>query len=237
MPLVEALLVTGVLAVASVALRLVRPSAAPGGVLVGTLIYLGGGPGGFALLVAFFAAGVALTKLGYAKKAARGLAEPNEGRRGSAHALANGGVATLLAVAALVFPAFRPLAVVGMAGALAAALADTTGSEIGQLHGRRPVSPLTFRPVPPGTEGAVSREGTLASLAAASAIALLGLVLGLYGVRGTVAVAIGGVAGSLLESVAGSGGLTRRVGHMALNVGNTAVGAAVAIVLASRLRP
>lgn len=235
-PLLEALLVSSGLAAVSVAARLVRPGAAPGGVLVGTLVYLGGGRGGFVLLVAFFAIGVSLTKLGYSRKAARGLAEPDQGRRGSAHALANGGVAMLLAVSALVWPGFERLASVGIAGALAAALADTTGSEIGQLYGQRPISPLTFRAVAPGTEGAVSVEGTLAGVAAAAAIAVLGLVLGLYGSSGVLAVATGGAAGSILESIVASGGATRRVGHMALNVGNTAVGASLAMLLATWLR-
>lgn len=230
-PTLEALTVTGALAALAALTRAVRVSAVPGGMLVGTLIYLGGGRGSFLLLVAFFVLGVTVTRLGYREKAARGLAEPNEGRRGSAHALANGGVATLLAVAGLVWPSFAPLVPVGIAGALAAALADTAGSEVGQLYGRRTVSPVTFRPVAPGTQGAVSLEGTVAGVVAAALIALLGLPLGLYGGAGATSALLGGICGSMIESVVGSLGVTRRVGHMALNLGNTAVGATIATLV------
>jgi len=229
-PLVEALAVNAVLAAVAISARLVRVGAAPGGLLVGTLIYLGGGRAGYAMLLLFFVVGVSVTKLGYREKEARGLAEPHGGRRGSAHALANGGVATLLSALALLWPDFRAMAPIGIGGAFAAALSDTVGSEIGQLYGKHPVSPLTFRRVEPGTEGAVSIEGTLASVAAAAAVAGVGLALGGYGVGGAIAAAAGGLAGSLLESVLGSVGVTRRMGHMALNLGNTLTGAVLALV-------
>lgn len=235
--LVEALVVNAALAALAIGARLVRASAAPGGLLVGTFVYVGAGRGAFGLLLAFFATGVALTKLGYREKAARGLAEPNEGRRGSAHAIANGGTAMLLALLCLLWPEPAPLLRVGIAGSLAAALADTAGSEIGQLYGRHAVSPLTFRAVPPGTEGAVSREGTLASLAAAALIGGLGWLFGAYAAGGALAAWAGGVVGSSLESVLGSVGLTRRLGHMALNLGNTLVGAASAMALARLVAP
>ena len=226
---VEALAVTTVLAAVAIGFKLVRPSAAVGGILVGTLIYAGAGRGGFAVLVAFFTIGVALTRLGFREKAKRGLAEPNEGRRGSAHALANGGAAALAAIGMLVWPEWAPLLSVFFGGAFAAALSDTSGSEIGQLWGRRPISPITFRPVTPGTEGAVSLEGTFASWVAAAVIGAVATLTGLVDLGGGVSVAVGGAVGSGVESVAGSLGATRRLGHMALNVSNTVVGGLAAV--------
>ena len=60
------------------------------------------------------------------------------------------------------------------AGAFATAAADTASSEIGKLWGRRTFLITTLRPVPRGTEGAVSLEGTLAGVAASALVAALG---------------------------------------------------------------
>jgi uncharacterized protein (TIGR00297 family) len=228
--LLEAVLVNLTLAGVAIGARMVRPSAAWGGLAVGILIYLGAGRAGFGLLVLFFAVGVALTRVGFARKAAKGLAEANEGRRGSAHALANAGTAALCSAAMLIWPEARVPLAVAFAGGLAAALADTSGSEIGQLLGHHPISPVTFRPVPPGTEGAVSAEGTLAAVASAAFIGLAGAALAFYPWTGGLAAAIGGVVGSVLESVVGSFSWSRRLGHMALNFSNTVVGALAAVI-------
>ncbi len=232
----EATFVTGLAAVLGLATRAVRPSAAWGGLVVGTLIYRGAGRGGFVVLVTFFVVGVALTRLGYARKAAQGLAEPHGGRRGSAHAVANGGVATLIAIGMMLVPEARDLLAPAFLGAFAAALSDTAGSEVGQLYGRRAMSPLTFRPVPPGTDGAVSLEGTLGGAAAALLIGGVALATRFVGPAGALAGVVGGLVGSLLESVVGSLPGRRRPGHMAMNAANTFVGAAVAAAMAWLLR-
>ncbi|CAI7830856.1 unnamed protein product [Closterium sp. NIES-54] len=64
----------------------------------------------------------------------------------------------------------------GYVASFATKLSDTAGSEIGKAFGKRTFLVTSFQPVPRGTEGAVSLEGTLAGLAAAvvlSAAALL----------------------------------------------------------------
>ena len=70
--------------------------------------------------------------------------------------------------------------------------------------------------------------GELAAVLAAVFIAGMGALFGLYGPTGIAAAAVGGILGSSLESVLGSVGVTRRLGHMALNLGNTLVGALAA---------
>ena len=57
--------------------------------------------------------------------------------------------------------------------------ADTASSEIGKAYGRRTFLITTLRPVPPGTEGAVSLEGTTAGAVAALLVALVGAAGGL----------------------------------------------------------
>jgi uncharacterized membrane protein len=86
----------------------------------------------------------------------------------------------------------------------------------------------TFRNVPPGTEGAVSLEGTLGGIAAALALALVGRGAGVIDGTGIGAVVFGAVVGNLYEGVAGSRHL---LPHAWLNATNTAVGAAAAVAL------
>ena len=204
----------------------VRPSGAIVGILLGTVIWLGLGPGGFAVLFAFFVTGSALTRFGYARKAALGAAEARGGARGASHAAANAGVPAIAAVLALAtgndaWPVF-------FTAAFATAAMDTAGSEIGPLYGRRTVSLRNLRPVPPGTEGAVSLEGTLAGLAAAGILGLVGWGSGLLPGSAVVLVVAGAFLGNLYEGLLGSRGL---LPHGLLNLTNTLVGGAAAVLL------
>jgi uncharacterized membrane protein len=123
-------------------------------------------------------------------------------RRGARQVLANGSLAALAAC----FHALHAFADVALLGAVAAATADTWATEVGVRLGRRPRSILTFRRQPPGTSGAVSFPGTLAAAVGALAVAGVGrwLVPGL-GAGALATVALGGLAGSLADSVAGAG--------------------------------
>jgi uncharacterized protein (TIGR00297 family) len=129
---------------------------------------------------------------------------------------------------------FPPIA---FPAALAAALSDTLGTEVGTLYGRRAFSPLTCRRLEVGTPGAVSVAGTLASLAGAALMALAAwsLKVTLPGIVWLIVA--GGFLGSLAESVVMD--LGRRVGfsldHDFANALNTFVGgfAAMSIGLAA----
>jgi uncharacterized protein (TIGR00297 family) len=216
-------------------LRAVRRSAFLAGVPLGILVARLGGLSGFAVLLAFFLLGTILTRLGYTVKEARGVAEPMGGRRGASHVAANCAAGLLLllirdiAVRLGASPAGDAVGLLWAAfvGSFAAAASDTSSSEIGQLLGRHPVSPRTLRPVPVGTEGAVSVEGLLAGLAAAILIGGLAFAVRLVDGPGWVAVALAGFLGNVLESLTGSWG-RRTFPHGWLNFANTAVGAALA---------
>ena len=67
----------------------VRRSALVAGIPLGALVLWLGGLGGFLILVGFFLLGTTLTRLGYGAKEAKGVAEEQGGRRGSAHVVAN----------------------------------------------------------------------------------------------------------------------------------------------------
>jgi uncharacterized protein (TIGR00297 family) len=208
-------------------LRIVRRSGAVAGGLAGFVILAFGGWGAYALLWIFFLAGTLATKLGYRRKAAVGVAQKDSGRRGAAHVAAN-----CLVPASLLLLGVRS---VGYVGAFGAALADTLGTEIGTLFGKKPFSPLTLKPLTPGTPGAISLAGTAASLAGAAAIAAAGIGLGLLPPRLALAAALGGFLGALAESLLSAMGrrFLFRLDHEFANGLNTFVGAMVALRLAN----
>jgi uncharacterized protein (TIGR00297 family) len=205
-----------------------------GGVVVGTTILAFGGWGPWALLCAFFVIGSTATRLGYARKAHEGLAQEDRGRRGSKHALANCGTALGLSVAMAVFPGQAMLFGLGIAAAFATAVSDTLGSEVGQLYGRTPFLPTTFRRVAAGTEGAISLEGTLAGVAGSLVLGAIGWGFGLYGPTGLAVVALGAFIGTLVESYVGAiWAQDARIGNETMNFMNTVVGAGVAMGVAA----
>jgi len=215
------------------AARTVNRSGVVAGFLVGFLIYAFLDWRGYLLLLAFFVLGSAATKLGYRKKAAEKLAQEDKGRRGARHALANAGVATACALFAAATP-YPVLFALAFAGAFATAAADTASSEIGQLLGRRTYLVTTFRPVPRGTEGAVSLEGTLAGIFASLVIAALGAALGLFSWKGVPVVVFAAFVGTTFESVVGAALEKRQLlDNEALNFLNTLVGALVAAAFAA----
>jgi len=107
----------------------------------------------------------------------------------------------------------RSVLLVGFAASFAAKLADTFGSEIGKRWGQRTVLITSLRPVAPGSEGAISLEGTAASLVGGLLMALICAALGLLqglrsGSAGTLTaialVTVVALLATLLESVIGA---------------------------------
>ncbi len=232
-PLGVALLVTGAFAALAYLLGMVSRRGALGGIAVGTAIYASLGPQGFAVLALFVVGGSGLTRLGYRRKERRGAAQESGGRRGAKNALANCGVAVGCALLAALLPsgALADAFVAAFVASLGAAFADTAESEVGQLSRRSPRLVITFRKVPPGTDGAVSLPGTLAGLAAALLTALLGLALGLLaGPGAALLVALSAFAGTVADSLTGA--LAPRVGNEATNTLCTLVAATLVLPFA-----
>jgi uncharacterized protein (TIGR00297 family) len=232
----------GLVANAAIALpaylaRSIDAGGALSAVVIGTAITAALGLPGLALMVAFFVLGTAATKLGYPEKAARGIAQEKGGARGWRHAWANGGIPAFLAVlAGMAPPGPRDLLALAYAAAVATAAADTCSSEVGKAYGRRTFLITSLRPVPPGTEGAISLEGTLGGLLGALAVGAVGVLTGLFGWPAALLVATAGLLGSLAESVLGT--VAERRGWMdnnLLNAANTAIGAALAVLIVRAL--
>jgi uncharacterized protein (TIGR00297 family) len=165
--------------------------------LVGTAVFGGLGIPGAILLLAFFIPSIALSRLGRARK--RALVDIGKhGARDAMQVLANGGVAALCALLAAHGDARWSTA---FAGALAAATADTWGTEIGTLVGATPRSILTAKPVARGLSGGVTPAGTAAEIAGALAIAA---VAQLCGVHAFWVIALAGAGGAFLDSLLGA---------------------------------
>ncbi len=96
------------------------------------------------------------------------------------------------------------------AASFAAKLADTFGSEIGKRWGRTPRLITTLRRVDPGTEGAISMEGTLASAVGSLLMAVVMWALALLpSLSWMWLVAVVGLVATLAESVLGAVAQTR----------------------------
>lgn len=206
------------------------PGALTGGV-VGLLIYQGGGYMGLTLLALFFIAGSAATKLGISKKESIGAAEARDGRRTSGQVLANGGMAALLGLACLLFPAYTSLFGLMMAGSLASAMADTLSSEMGMLYGKRFFNVLTLKPDQRGLDGVISLEGTLIGVAGAALIAVVYSLFTGWNIT-CLWIILAGFTGNLIDSVLGAL-LERRgiIGNNLVNFLNTLAGALICWLL------
>jgi len=227
-----------VLALLAWALKAASRSGAICGFLLGTAIYLGYGYKSFLLLFALVLLGSAATRLGFAKKAARGVAERRGGARSWRQALANLLAAASFAI--LVITTHHEAAcLIALVAALAEAAGDTVSSEIGQWASDRAYLITTFKPVPAGEVGGVSLAGTAAGFAASTIIMGLGLGLGLcgpYRFAGPAIALAAAAVGNLFDSFLGAT-LQRRglVTNGMVNFAGTSVAGGLALGLALHL--
>lgn len=149
--------------------RSVTGSGAVAGAVVGTLIFIGGGPGYWLMLMLFFVGSSLAGRVGSRRRPSLERMHERGSRRDYVQVFANGGVA---AIAALLLRMTGHLAfATATAAALAAATADTWASELGVLSSRPPRSILTWRRLEAGTSGGVSWLGTAAAAAGSILIA------------------------------------------------------------------
>jgi uncharacterized protein (TIGR00297 family) len=208
------------------------------GFLLGTAIYLGYGYKSFLPLFAFVFLGSVATRVGFAKKAARGVAERRGGARSWREALANLLAPAILAIL-VITTHHEPACLIALVAALAEAAGDTASSEIGQWASDRAYLITTFKLVPAGEDGGISIAGTAAGFAASTIIMGLGLGLGLCGpyrfAGPAIALAAAGV-GNLLDSFLGAT-LQRRglVTNGMVNFAGTSLAGMLALGLALHL--
>lgn len=162
-----------------------------------------------AILIAYFVATSALSHVGAARKARRtGGIVAKGGTRDWRQVAANGAVFAAGALGWAFAGHASTFAALAL-GALAAATADSWGTEIGTLARGEARSLLTLRRVPAGTSGGVTVAGTLATVAGSGFIVLLAAALG-WDARVVRAAALAGVAGALVDSALGAALQARR---------------------------
>ena len=216
--------ITGVAYIA----RAVDRSGAVAGVLLATVLYAYAAWPGLVMLGGLMVVGTGVTRLGYARKEALGVAEERGGRRGIGSVVANAGAGVAFAFLAGVTP-YSGAFTLAMVVAFATALFDTTATEFGQAFGGRHVLVSTWRAVPEGTPGGVSVVGTMAGVLGATILAGVGWAMGLVAGTAVLAVILGAFCGSTLDSFLGAIiGKGSRSDHHLRNLANTVAGAGVA---------
>ncbi len=210
-------------------LRLVDGLGAATGFGVATSLYLGYGLPGWGLLFSFLLFGNLATRWRYRDKERLGVAEGRGGRRSWVSVLSKGSVPGGLGFLAVATDRPEPLAL-AVVGALATVTFDTVASELGPLYGRRAFRIWPLERTEPGSEGAISVEGTLAGLLSALVIGLVAFLVGLIPWEHLWAPAVAALVANLAESLAGS--TLERNGYLAkgwINFGNALLGSGLAL--------
>ncbi|MGG6242349.1 TIGR00297 family protein [Nodosilinea sp. AN01ver1] len=186
--LTGALVNTALLAIAWVLpKKLLTPAGYLHAWVLGVIVWGGLGWRGYLVVMAYFLAGSAITRLGQQRKEEAGIAEGRSGVRGPENVWGSALAAAVCAIAIAVVGAaatpasqqlWLPLLALAYVSSLSTKLSDTTASEVGKAYGQHTFLITSLKPVPAGTEGAISLEGTLAGIGGSAVIALVG-----WGVR------------------------------------------------------
>ncbi|MEM8780096.1 MAG: TIGR00297 family protein [Cyanobacteria bacterium P01_G01_bin.49] len=200
-----------------------------GVIILGTLHWQG-----YVIVVFYLFVGSAVTRIGMAKKEAAGIAEKRSGMRGPENVWGSALIGTLCALGTLFVPSpWQQFLILGYMASFSTKLSDTTASEVGKAYGKRTFLITTLKPVPPGTEGAISLEGTLAGIVASAVIALLGWGIGVIDLIDVLWCIVAAFIATNLESLIGAT-LQEKFDWMTnevVNIINTFIGALVAIVI------
>ena len=172
---------------------------------VGFAIMYGGGVQWFIVVAVFFVLGVAFTLYKYGYKRKLGGAQGKGGARNWPHILANGGLASIIAVLNFLYPSELMAAV--FLGAISTSAADTAATEIGLLSHSQPrliTDPTKL--VQPGTSGGVSPLGFVGAGFASLVIGIIALLLGMLPETYFVLpiCLVGGIFGAVVDSLIGA---------------------------------
>jgi uncharacterized protein (TIGR00297 family) len=214
--------------------------------LLGVLIWGTLGWQGYVVVMFYFLVGSFVTRVGMAQKEAEGIAEKRSGARGPENVWGSALTGALCALGVGMIdlgvipipqspvPNPQSLLLLGYVASFSTKLSDTCASEVGKAYGKRTFLITNLQPVPRGTEGAVSLEGTLAGVIGSVAIAFVGWAVGLIEILGVLWCVLAAFIATNLESVIGAtlqskyAWLTNEL----VNILNTLIGAIVAIFFA-----
>jgi uncharacterized protein (TIGR00297 family) len=224
------LALTAAFAIAARLLRGVSTSGALAGGLAALVLFIGGGPGAFVVLLVVFSLAWVSTRIGYAHKQRLGTAEKREGRN-AGQVLANVGAAAVCAGLSGIHGG--ELLLVGCSAALAEAAADTVSSECGQVASASARLITTWESVPAGTDGGITASGSLTGVIAAGLVAVTAGFVHLVPWRTVGVIATVGTAGMMADSLLGALLERRRLlGNNAVNLLGTLFAVILALVWA-----
>lgn len=173
--------------------------------MLGTLLWGTLGWSGWISVVFYLVLGSLVTKIGFKYKNKLGIAEKRGGRRGPENVLGSASTGLFLAMMIKLNLANLILLKIGFAASFAAKLSDTFGSEIGKRYGKNTFLITTFKKVRQGTEGAISLEGTIASLFGAFIMSFVMYIFGFITVeKGFFIVSFSGFIATIFESFIGA---------------------------------
>jgi uncharacterized protein (TIGR00297 family) len=192
------------------------------------------------VLMTFLIVGSLATKWRFEEKARISAEEANDGVRGWKNVLANGGMASIVAIGNF-FIGGHEWSYFLLCAAVSVAASDTLASEIGSLDPRTRII-TTLEAVPAGTNGGMSPTGTLAAFYGALLIAVVSSILGaINGDRTPLAiffpaVILFGWLGCQVDSILGALLENRGfLGKHSVNFISTLSGSIMALFVATRL--
>lgn len=236
---ISLVLVTGLLLI-SMTKDLLDKGGLLAAMVVGLTISLLGHWTWLVVLMTFLIVGSLATKWRFEEKARISAEEANDGVRGWKNVLANGGVASIIAIVHF-FMAGHEWSYFLLCSAVSVAASDTLASEIGSLDPRTRII-TTLEAVPAGTNGGMSPTGTLAAFYGALLIAVVSSILGAINGDGTPlaiffpALILFGWVGCQVDSILGAILENRGfMGKHSVNFISTLSGSLMALFAASRL--
>ncbi|HTE90202.1 MAG TPA: DUF92 domain-containing protein [Terriglobales bacterium] len=227
-----ALAVTIVFTAVARYIRGVSRSGALAGALVCFLLYACAGPGAIVALLSVFVLAWLTTRFGAQRKQRLKIAEKQDGRSAS-QVLANLGVA-VGCVFLYSLLGKNAIFLLAAAASLSEAAADTVSSEVGQASNEEAYLITNWEKVPAGNDGAVSPQGTLAGMAAATIVSLICVVGGLLPWKWLGISVMAAVLGMIADSYLGAS-LQRRgmLNNDSVNFLSTLLSAVAAFGIAS----
>ncbi|MFH1213354.1 MAG: DUF92 domain-containing protein, partial [Candidatus Neomarinimicrobiota bacterium] len=183
-------------------LKALTPGGAAGAMFLGSIVFSIGGVNWVVPMATFFVLSSILSKVGKSRKGLLSNMQEKGSNRDLMQVYANGGVSLIMAI--LYFYTEQEIFYLMFLGSLAAATADTWGTEIGAFSRRQPIHILTGKSVPAGTSGGITALGTSGFLCGAGVLTLSGIypieksLMALFAI-----IVISGILGALIDSVIG----------------------------------
>jgi uncharacterized protein (TIGR00297 family) len=191
------------LAYAAYRLKALTAGGGAGAMLLGSLVFSIGGSYWVIPMATFFVLSSILSKVGKLKNTILSTMVEKGGQRDLLQVYANGGISLLMAIT--YHYTGNDLFYLMFLGSLAAATADTWGTEIGILSNKQPRHILTFAKVPAGTSGGVTVLGTSGFFMGAGVLTLSGIMpINSSTSKLFAIVAISGILGALIDSIIGA---------------------------------